>query len=108
MEDIPSDPGKSEAPNPNTSWWPSDLTGKLRSVSLMPEEQNLGAAGSASNAGQELSPRAASQILWSTGTLSSPIPNGFYSIIPVSKFHFQLLMLLTLFFCHLLFLEIAF
>ncbi|XP_020088664.1 serine/threonine-protein kinase EDR1-like isoform X1 [Ananas comosus] len=85
MEDIPSDPGKSEAPNPNTSWWPSDLTGKLRSVSLMPEEQNLGAAGSASNAGQELSPRAASQILWSTGTLSSPIPNGFYSIIPDKK-----------------------
>lgn len=27
---------------------------------------------------------SASQILWSTGMLSEPIPNGFYSVVPVS------------------------
>lgn len=32
----------------------------------------------------DLSSQDASQVLWSTGVLYAPIPNGFYSIIPVS------------------------
>lgn len=32
----------------------------------------------------DLSSQDASQVLWSTGVLCVPIPNGFYSIIPVS------------------------
>lgn len=31
-----------------------------------------------------LSSQTASQIFWKTGTLSEPIPNGFYSVVPVS------------------------
>jgi hypothetical protein len=32
----------------------------------------------------DLSPQDASQLLWSTGVLYASIPDGFYSVIPVS------------------------
>ena len=46
-------------PSEQETWWPSDF-------------------GLPSN--------SASNILWTTGSLSEPIPNGFYSVIPVSFF----------------------
>ncbi|ONK80099.1 uncharacterized protein A4U43_C01F13880 [Asparagus officinalis] len=46
-------------------------------------EQNMSSEESASNVEQaEVSSQTASQILWSTGILSGPIRNGFYSVIP--------------------------
>ena len=83
--EIPGDSGQSE-PGPNASLWPTDFMEKLQSVSLSPREETLSDRGPVCDVGKaELSSQSASQVLWSTGTLSSPIPNGFYSIIPVRR-----------------------
>lgn len=68
MNDMSGDSGQSGAGPSNATWWHSDCIEKLQSVSLVPQES-----------------LTASQVLWRTGTLSGPIPNGFYSIIPDKK-----------------------
>ena len=76
--------GSAEEGPSNTSWWPSDFVEKFGSVSLASQDEALN--------NKELqrpsvlgdwSPHRASQIFWSTGMLAEPIPNGFYSVIPV-------------------------
>ena len=67
------------------SWWPSDFVDKFESVSLSAQDETLNNKDSPRHSNQDvMSPQKASQILWRTGMLSEPIPNGFYSVIPVS------------------------
>ncbi|KAF5179830.1 Mitogen-activated protein kinase kinase kinase [Thalictrum thalictroides] len=86
MEETRDDAGPSEPepePGPsNTTWWPSGFMEKFRSVSLITSEETLISKESTSFSEQDDSFQTASQILWSTGTFSGPIPNGFYSVIP--------------------------
>ncbi|XAR50793.1 Non-specific serine/threonine protein kinase [Bertholletia excelsa] len=83
MEETPDYEAPAAQKPPNNSWWPSDFTEKFGSVSLNSKEETL-SAREAHNYDEDdtLSAQAASQILWSTGMLSEPIPNGFYSVIP--------------------------
>lgn len=86
MEETRDDAGPAEQGSPVTTWWPSDFIERFRSVSLVSQEEILSNKNSSSNTEQdELSSQTASQILWSTGMLSEPIPNGFYSVIPDKK-----------------------
>ena len=84
MEETRDDAGPAEQGPSNATWWPSDFIEKFGSVSLGSHEESLSNRESPINFEQdELSSQTASQILWSTGMLSKPIPNGFYSVIPV-------------------------
>ncbi|MCL7039014.1 hypothetical protein MKW94_026570 [Papaver nudicaule] len=84
MEETREDAGSLEPGSSNANWWPSGLMDKLRSVSLAQEESLNGKEmGDADR--DDLSLQTASQILWTTGTLSGAIPNGFYSVIPERK-----------------------
>ncbi|KAH7682109.1 Non-specific serine/threonine protein kinase protein [Dioscorea alata] len=86
MEGMPGDSGQSEPGPSNSTWWPSDFMEKLQSISLDPHERTSNIRQSADNVGQkELFSSSASQVLWATGALLDPIPNGFYSIIPDKK-----------------------
>ncbi|KAL5725613.1 mitogen-activated protein kinase kinase kinase [Ranunculus cassubicifolius] len=79
------DAGSSESePGPsNTTWWPSGFMEKFQSVSLVSPEGTLISRESPRSSEQDdLSFQTASQILWSSGTFSGLIPNGFYSVIP--------------------------
>ncbi|WOK98534.1 serine/threonine-protein kinase EDR1 isoform X2 [Canna indica] len=80
METASGDSGRSEEGTSNTAWWPSDFVENLQSVSLDPREKAACNVGTAEPFSQ-----TASQILWSTGTFSGSIPNGFYSVIPDKK-----------------------
>ncbi|KAA8526288.1 hypothetical protein F0562_008509 [Nyssa sinensis] len=83
MEETRDDAGPAEQRPPNTTWWPSDFVESFGSVSLDSKEEALSSKESNNyNMHDRLSPQTASQILWSTGMLSDPIPNGFYSVIP--------------------------
>jgi hypothetical protein len=75
MDETPTSSGQSEASSCEPSWWPPDFLEKVESVSISRQHEVLGAVRSSS--------WKASQSLWSTGTYSGLIPNGFYSIIPV-------------------------
>ena len=89
MEETRDDAGPAEQGSPVTTWWPSDFIERFGSVSLVSQEEILSNKNSNSNTEQdELSSQTASQILWSTGMLSEPIPNGFYSVIPVRTRHY--------------------
>ncbi|KAG1346737.1 serine/threonine-protein kinase EDR1 [Cocos nucifera] len=80
------DSGRSDPGTSNATWWTSDFVEKLQSVSLAPREETLTDRVSSCFVGRaEQSSQSASQILWSTGTFSQQIPNGFYSIIPDKK-----------------------
>ncbi|CAL9084353.1 unnamed protein product [Musa textilis] len=84
--ELSGDSTQSEPGTSNAAWWASDLIENLNSVSLAPREETLTAGESASDVRQAVhSSQVASQILWSTGTYSGLIPNGFYSIIPDKK-----------------------
>lgn len=88
MEETRDDAGPSEPePGPsNSTWWPSGFMEKFHSVSLVSPEETLNSKESASTSEQDdLSFQTASQILWTSGTYTGPIPNGFYSVIPVSS-----------------------
>ncbi|KAK4577793.1 hypothetical protein RGQ29_028065 [Quercus rubra] len=88
MEETRGDSGPAEQGPSNTSWWPSDFMEKFESVSLGSQEETLSNKESPRSSEEGgLSPQRASQILWRTGMLSEPIPNGFYSVIPVSDFY---------------------
>ncbi|WOL20592.1 hypothetical protein Cni_G29397 [Canna indica] len=75
-----SEPGSS-----NAAWWAQDLMENLKSVSLASREETITGDSECSLMQTEHSSQAASQILWSTGSFSGLIPNGFYSIIPDKK-----------------------
>lgn len=86
MAETRDEAGPSEQGTPTAPWWPSDFMEKFASVSLGSQEEGLSNKESPRNAEQDaLSPQTASQILWSTGMLSDPIPNGFYSVIPEKR-----------------------
>lgn len=70
MED--NEPGSN-----GTGWWPPDIYDKMESVSLSVRDEVLTEKESIS--------RNSSQVLWSTGSFSGAIPNGFYSLIPDIK-----------------------
>ncbi|KAJ0246683.1 hypothetical protein HA466_0171880 [Hirschfeldia incana] len=80
----PSEQGPS---NQNQTWWPSEFVEKFDSVHLgSSQEAEETNSNSAKDSGQDgLPSNSASNILWSTGSLSEPIPNGFYSVIPDNK-----------------------
>ncbi|XP_076931011.1 serine/threonine-protein kinase EDR1-like isoform X1 [Bidens hawaiensis] len=81
MEETRDDESGSSGSN---RWWPSELVYKFESVSLesKKEAQTHRRSMSSSTYDRFLSqPLSASQILWSTGVLSEPIPNGFYSVV---------------------------
>ncbi|KAK7264391.1 hypothetical protein RJT34_32000 [Clitoria ternatea] len=70
----------------NMSWWPSDFVENFGSVSLDSQDEALNNKESPRHSNQDvMSPQMASQILWQTGMLSEPIPNGFYSVIPEKR-----------------------
>lgn len=72
-----------EAGSPDQRWWPSDFIEKFGSVSLDSKEESPSHKESNNiNAYDRVPSQMASQILWSTGMLSEPIPDGFYSVIP--------------------------
>jgi hypothetical protein len=75
MDETPTSSGQSEASSCEPNWWPPDFLEKVESVSISRKHEVLGSVRSSS--------WKASQSLWSTGTYSELIPNGFYSIIPV-------------------------
>ncbi|THU64731.1 hypothetical protein C4D60_Mb01t29520 [Musa balbisiana] len=82
MDDMSGDSVRSEQGNSGAAWWPSHFIENLQSVSLDPREESTCRVGKA-----ELFSATASQLLWSTGTFSGSIPNGFYSVIPVFDFY---------------------
>ncbi|PON43112.1 Mitogen-activated protein kinase kinase kinase [Parasponia andersonii] len=83
MEETRDDAGPAEQGPSNASWWPSDFIEKFGSATLGPQEETLSNTDSPRSSDQDaLSSQKASQILWRTGMLSEPIPNGFYSVIP--------------------------
>ncbi|XP_062223631.1 probable serine/threonine-protein kinase SIS8 isoform X2 [Phragmites australis] len=90
MDDLPGDEGRSQthSSDPNR---PSHLEDKFQSLSLTKHEKNLDPADSSFDCREADHSLQAAQTLWSTGSLSSPIPNGFYSIIPEKRFkeHFD-------------------
>lgn len=79
MDDLPGDEGRSQTQSSDPNW-PSHLDHKVQSLSLTKQEKNLDSSVYCTEAGHSFQ---AAQTLWSTGSLSGPIPNGFYSIIPV-------------------------
>ncbi|KAL0443825.1 UNVERIFIED_CONTAM: Serine/threonine-protein kinase EDR1 [Sesamum latifolium] len=86
MEDMQDDAGPSEERSPRAAWWPSDFVEKFGSVSLdskdsKPRNKEL----NDKEKYDRPSSITASQILWRTGMLSEPIPNGFYSVVPDKK-----------------------
>ncbi|KAL4379218.1 hypothetical protein GQ457_02G018040 [Hibiscus cannabinus] len=83
MEETRDDAGPAEQGPSNATWWSSDFIEKFGSVSLGSQEESFSHRESPKTFEQDgLSSRTASQVLWSTGMLSEPIPNGFYSVIP--------------------------
>jgi len=84
MEETREDAGPTEQGPSNVSWWPSDFVEKFGSVSLDSHDETLSNKESPRHFVKDvLSSQKASQTLWCTGMLSEPIPNGFYSVIPV-------------------------
>ncbi|GAU15587.1 hypothetical protein TSUD_108460 [Trifolium subterraneum] len=88
MEETREDAGSTEqgTSNVNVSWWPSDFVEKFGYVALDSQDETVNNKESPRHSDENvLSPLRASQILWRTGMLSEPIPNGFYSVIPETR-----------------------
>ncbi|KAL5055088.1 hypothetical protein RYX36_035770 [Vicia faba] len=86
MEGTREDARSVEQRQSNVSHWPSDFVGKFGSVSLGTQDETLNNRESPRYSNQDFtSPQRASQILWHTGMLSEPIPNGFYSVVPEKR-----------------------
>jgi hypothetical protein len=92
MEETRDEARPVEQRPPSTSWWPSDFIDNFGSVSLESKEESHrhkepdnNNNSSSNNAYGRVSSQMASQILWSTGMLSEPIPDGFYSVIPEKR-----------------------
>ncbi|XP_062007777.1 serine/threonine-protein kinase EDR1-like isoform X7 [Rosa rugosa] len=86
MEDTRDDAGPAEQGPSNASWWPSDFVERFGSASLGSQEETLSNTDSPRSLDQDVfSSQKASQVLWQTGMLFEPIPNGFYSVIPEKR-----------------------
>ncbi|KAF4354323.1 hypothetical protein F8388_022985 [Cannabis sativa] len=86
MEETRDDAGPVEHRPSNASWWPSDFIDKFGSATLGSQEETLSNTESPRHFDQDvLSSQKASQILWHSGMLSEPIPNGFYSVVPEKR-----------------------
>ncbi|XP_057461656.1 serine/threonine-protein kinase EDR1-like isoform X2 [Actinidia eriantha] len=86
MEETRDDPGSAEQRPSNSTWWPSDFIEKFGSVSLDSKNETLSTREANNYIDHDrLLSQTASQILWSTGMLTEPIPNGFYSVIPETR-----------------------
>ncbi|KAF7833918.1 serine/threonine-protein kinase EDR1-like isoform X1 [Senna tora] len=86
MDERRDDAGPAEQGPSSSSWWPSDFVEKFGSISLGSQEETINNKELPKNFEQDvLSPQKASQILWHTGMLSEPIPNGFYSVVPEKR-----------------------
>lgn len=85
MEETPRDPGPLEPGPSRASWWPSGFMEKVQTMSLVSEAESLSIREPVHKAEQNDSSQTASEILWATGSFSGTIPNGFYSVIPVSS-----------------------
>ncbi|GAA0147684.1 hypothetical protein LIER_07324 [Lithospermum erythrorhizon] len=82
MEKTRNDEGYGEQ-QPDATWWPTDLVEKFESVSLGQRKDSLrNRFPIDDNEYDGLSCHVASRILWTTGVLTEPIPNGFYSVVP--------------------------
>jgi hypothetical protein len=88
MDDLPQGESQYQAYSSDRNWWPSHLEHNFQSLSLTKHKNILDSADSSLDCREADPSFQASQILWSTGSLSTSIPNGFYSIIPVSKWIF--------------------
>ncbi|EES04829.1 hypothetical protein BDA96_04G115000 [Sorghum bicolor] len=84
MDDLPRDEGRSQT-HPSDQNWPSHLEQKFQSLSLTKQERNFDSAYSSLDSREVGHSLQAAQTLWSSGSLSGPIPNGFYSIIPEKR-----------------------
>ncbi|XP_071715347.1 serine/threonine-protein kinase EDR1-like isoform X2 [Rutidosis leptorrhynchoides] len=83
-EETYDEVGTSEQGPSNNKWWPSEFVDKFGSVSLESKKETLNHRRSMSSTSYDRfisQSQSASQILWRTGVLSEPIPNGFYSVI---------------------------
>ncbi|KAM7276654.1 hypothetical protein ACFE04_018520 [Oxalis oulophora] len=92
MEETRDDAGQAEHGPSNSTWWTSDFMEKFESVTVSSQEEPLSNRESPRNFEQDgLCSQTASQVLWSTGMLSEPIPNGFYSVLPDKRLkeHFE-------------------
>ncbi|CAI0461099.1 unnamed protein product [Linum tenue] len=92
MEESRDEAGPAEQGPSNAAWWGSDFMEKFDSVSLHSQEDTLSNKESPRNYEEDdLSSQTASQVLWSTGMLLEPIPNGFYSVTPDKRLkeHFE-------------------
>ncbi|VAI45803.1 unnamed protein product [Triticum turgidum subsp. durum] len=85
MDDLPDGEGQSDIHSTDANWLSSHEEHKFQSISLAKQDHNSDLADSSLNCMKGDHSFCASQELWSTGSLSSPIPNGFYSIIPDKK-----------------------
>lgn len=84
MEETRDDVGTSEQGPSSNTWWPPEFVDKFGSVSLDSKKVTPIHRRSMSSTTYDRllsQSQSASQILWSTGVLSEPIPNGFYSVI---------------------------
>ncbi|XP_073150820.1 serine/threonine-protein kinase EDR1-like isoform X2 [Henckelia pumila] len=86
MEDSRDDAESSGQRVPRTEWWPADFVDNFGSVSLDSVRETMRDKELVEKANYDrFSYKTASQILWSTGMLSEPLPNGFYSVVPEKK-----------------------
>nr|GMD38348.1 serine/threonine-protein kinase EDR1-like isoform X1 [Ipomoea batatas] len=83
MDDMREEAGPAQDQRPPTCWWPSNSVDTFGSVSLdAKDETQRNEVLTDSEVYDSVLCQTASQILWKTGMLSEPIPNGFYSVIP--------------------------
>lgn len=69
----------------------SELAERVKLLSVESQGEGLSRESPPRSVEQDVSPgQRASQLLWDTGMLCEPIPNGFYSVVPVSCFYFFL------------------
>ncbi|KAJ8549479.1 hypothetical protein K7X08_033186 [Anisodus acutangulus] len=77
---------------PDSPWWPADISEKLQQITLVSSEDGANSTVLSSKQEPEvLASMRASQILWDTGELAEPIPDGFYFVVPERRFkeHFD-------------------
>nr|GLL45860.1 serine/threonine-protein kinase EDR1-like isoform X2 [Ipomoea trifida]GMD87733.1 serine/threonine-protein kinase EDR1-like isoform X1 [Ipomoea batatas] len=87
MEEPRDDTGPTEASNSDAPWWPADFMEKLQSVSVVSSAETSTSKGNTNKHELESSaPERALRILWETGELAEPIPDGFYFVIPERRF----------------------
>ncbi|KAL8140442.1 hypothetical protein V2J09_006463 [Rumex salicifolius] len=82
MEETHDDPEQGEHVPSSSTWWTSNLAEKFGSISLVSQEENLNQKEANVNIQEDHCSQTTSEILWSTGILSDPITDGFYSVTP--------------------------